>query len=37
MVGGSLASSTTETGHHNIAESGVKHQKSNQSIKIYTT
>jgi len=33
----SLASSTTETGRHNIAESGVKHQKSNQSIKIYTT
>jgi hypothetical protein len=28
MVGGS--SSTTKTGPHDIAESGVKHQKSNQ-------
>ena len=28
MIGGSLASSTTKTGHHDIAESGVKHQKS---------
>jgi hypothetical protein len=25
-----LASSTTKTGRHNIAESGIKHQKSNQ-------
>jgi hypothetical protein len=29
MVGGS---STTKTGRHDIAESGIKHQKSNQSI-----
>jgi hypothetical protein len=28
VVGGSLASSTTKTGHHDIAESGVTHQKS---------
>jgi hypothetical protein len=27
---GTVASSTTKTGHHDIAESGVKHQKSNQ-------
>jgi hypothetical protein len=27
---GTLASSTTKTGRHDIAESGVKHQKSNQ-------
>jgi hypothetical protein len=26
---GTPASSTTKTGHHDIAESGVKHQKSN--------
>ena len=34
MVGGSAgtpASSTTKTGRHDIAESGVIHQKSNQS------
>jgi hypothetical protein len=31
MVGGSPASSTTKTGRHDIVESGVKHQKSNQS------
>ena len=32
---GTPASSTTKTGHHDIAENGVKHQKSiNQSIKI---
>jgi hypothetical protein len=34
MVGGShqvlQVSSTTKTGRHDIAESGVKHQKSNQ-------
>jgi hypothetical protein len=34
MVGGSSpgtpASSTTKTGHHDIAESGIKHNKSNQ-------
>jgi hypothetical protein len=29
---GTPASSTTKTGHHDIAESGVKHNKSNQSI-----
>jgi hypothetical protein len=28
MVGGSPASSTTKTGHYDIAESGIKHQKS---------
>jgi hypothetical protein len=28
----SPASSTTKTGRHDIAEGGVKHQKSNQSI-----
>jgi hypothetical protein len=27
---GTPASSTTKTGRHDIAESGVKHQKSNQ-------
>ena len=27
---GALASSTTKTGRHDIAESGIKHQKSNQ-------
>jgi hypothetical protein len=27
MVGGCLASSTTKTGRHDIAESGTKHQK----------
>jgi hypothetical protein len=27
---GSLASSTTKTGHYDIAESGIKHQKINQ-------
>ena len=32
MVGGTPAFSTTKTGRHDIAESGVKHQKSNQSI-----
>ena len=31
---GTLASSTTKTGRHDIAESGVKHNKSNQ-IKSY--
>jgi hypothetical protein len=32
---GTLASSITKTGHHDIAERGVKHQKSiNQSKKI---
>jgi hypothetical protein len=30
MVDGSSASSTTKTGRHDITESGVKHQKSNQ-------
>jgi hypothetical protein len=30
---GTLASSTIKTGCHDIAESGVKHNKSNQSIK----
>jgi hypothetical protein len=34
MVGGSSpgtpASSTTKTGRHDIAESGIKHNKSNQ-------
>ena len=29
---GTLASSTTKIGRHDIAESGTKHQKSNQSI-----
>jgi GTPase Era involved in 16S rRNA processing len=29
---GTPASSTTKTGRHDIAESGVKHQKSNQII-----
>jgi hypothetical protein len=28
---GTPASSTTKTGRHDIAESGIKHQKSNQS------
>jgi hypothetical protein len=28
---GTPASSTTKTGHHDIAESGIKHNKSNQS------
>jgi hypothetical protein len=32
---GTPSSSTTKTGRHDIAESGVKHQKSNQSIKIF--
>jgi hypothetical protein len=36
MIGGSLrvllASSTTKTGRHDIAESGVKHNSINQSI-----
>ena len=32
MVGGSLASSTTKMGRHDIAESGVKHNKSNKII-----
>jgi hypothetical protein len=31
----SPASSTTKTGRHDIAEGGVKHQKSNQSIIFY--
>jgi hypothetical protein len=30
-----LASSTTKTGRHDIAESSIKHIKSNQSIKLY--
>jgi hypothetical protein len=30
MALGMPASSTTKTGRHDIAESGVKHQKSNQ-------
>jgi hypothetical protein len=29
---GTPASSTTKTGHHDIAESGVKHQKSKKII-----
>jgi hypothetical protein len=29
---GTLTSSTTKTGRHDIAESGIKHQKINQSI-----
>jgi hypothetical protein len=29
------ASSTTKTGRHDIAESGIKHQKSNQSNHIW--
>jgi hypothetical protein len=29
---GTPASSTTKTGRHEIAESGIKHQKSNQSF-----
>jgi ammonia channel protein AmtB len=33
---GTPASSTTKTGRHDIAESGVKHNKSNQ-IKIITS
>ena len=32
----SPASSTTKTGRHDIAESGVKHKKINQDIMIYT-
>ena len=32
MVSGSPASSTTKTGRHDIAESGVKHNKSNKII-----
>jgi hypothetical protein len=35
MVSGTPASSTTKTGRHDIAESGVKHQKSNQSSNPY--
>jgi hypothetical protein len=31
---GTLASSTTKTGRHDIAESGVKTQKINQSINL---
>jgi hypothetical protein len=31
MVDGCLASSTTKTGRHDIAESGTKHQKINQT------
>jgi hypothetical protein len=31
---GTPASSTTKAGRHDIAESGVKHQKSNQSLDI---
>jgi hypothetical protein len=34
---GTLTSSTTKTGRHDIAESGIKHQKINQSIKINLT
>jgi hypothetical protein len=30
---GTPASSTTKTAHHDIAESGVKHNKSNQNPK----
>jgi hypothetical protein len=29
------ASSTTKTGHHDIAESGIKHQKSINQSNIY--
>ena len=32
---GTPASSTTKTGRHDIVESGIKHQKINQSIKMY--
>jgi hypothetical protein len=34
---GTPTSSTTKTGRHDIAESGIKHQKINQSIKINLT
>jgi hypothetical protein len=30
VLSGTRASSTTKTGRHDIAESGVKHNKSNQ-------
>jgi hypothetical protein len=35
---GTHASSTTKTGHHDIAESGIKHQKSksNQYLSVAT-
>jgi hypothetical protein len=33
---GTPASSTTKTGRNEIAESGVKHQKSNQSVIMVT-
>jgi hypothetical protein len=33
LSSGTPASSTTKTGRHDIAESGVKHQKSNQIIR----
>jgi hypothetical protein len=32
VLSGTPASSTTKTGRHDIAESGVKHDKSNQII-----
>ena len=34
MVGGSPDSSTTKTGRHDIAESGVKHNKSMNKNKV---
>jgi hypothetical protein len=38
MVGGSLrVSSTTKTGRHDIAESGIKHNESNQSYQMSYT